>query len=828
MTSCFRVAAAVVALSFTSLLRAQLQPHARLDGEMLPVLTYHRDYLVVLKDGKKRETRDMAFEIRPCSAFSEGRVEISDIKVDLDPLRAASVKERTDPSAVHCRFSAKVTADRALSDCYALLTFASEGSVGTHMIAVGKLSPGSAKTLEAELKTEVDAIGTLHVFSGGSEVRSNQHPSTYDAHTYCAELAKNSRGLSAAELLDQDDVYPHVLSRDGRLLATIRKSDAKKRLIIFDLASMKLLAQEVVAEADDTVNDPTWVSDHEVAFIAEEDDRDRSSEWKLKLFDIQTGKTTTLLDDARDIITALPDHPEVLVVSSYNYQSGTWWMNYNVRTRKASKVDEPSAGAYWFDRNGVPRVMLRYDGDAQKYEFKATPTARWREIDDAVKQPGLHFNFRAAQLLDRVVDFHGVGPDGDTLYVSTRLGTDRFELAAFSMSTGVIKRVIAKHPKYDLTASDFGRTRLLYGKNDPQLLGIIFNAQKPQVVWVDPGFAIVQKKIDEALPSKTNLPIDWCDDGSTFVYFSYSDQDPGTYYVFRPFEAKLIPVLKLGERLEGKTMAKMVAFDVIARDNVKIPAFITRPPEVSGPAPLVVMVHGGPMARDSWGFDPLNQFLASRGYLVLQVNYRGSSGYGAAFQKAGLHARLDTVVLDDIADGVKQLIANGEVDPTRVVMMGASFGGWATYMSLIKYPELYRAGVAISAISNWRKALRDDRWSNNEIGYKFWKTLLSRENFAADEKFIDPYLRASELKQPIFIMHGERDPVVAAPEAKMMLEALRKTNPHVQAHSFPRATHTYWPYDDRVVMFNEIARFLEQYVAPPALAASKIADAAGH
>jgi dipeptidyl aminopeptidase/acylaminoacyl peptidase len=821
----FRVLAVAAMLSSTALLRAQVQAVARLDGEMLPILTYHDDYLVVSKNGKKRDTYDRAFEVRPANAFAEGRIEISDVQIDLDPLRAASLKERTQPSAIHCRFSAKIASDRTLADCCALLTFTSEGSVGTFLIAVGKLSAGSSKKVSAELTARVDAIGSLHVFSGGSEVRSNQHPSAYDAHAYFAELAKTSKGLSAAELLKYDDVYPHTLSRDGRLLATIRKNDGKKRLIVYDVESMKLLGEEVVAEADDVVADPTWVSDHEVAFIAEDDYRDRSSEWKLKLFDFKTGKIVTLLDDVRHIISGLPDQPEVLVISSYDYRSGSWWMNYNVRTRKASKIDEPSAGSYWFDRNGVARVMLRYDGDVTKYEFKATPTASWREIDDAIKQPGLHFNLRAADWLDRVVDFHGIGPDGDTLYVSTRLGTDRFELAAFSMSAGVIKRVIAKHPKYDLTTSDFGGTRLLYGKNSPQLLGIIFDAAKPQVVWVDPKFAAVQKKMDEALPTKTNLPIDWCDDGSAFVYLSLSDQDPGTYYVYRPVESKLIPVLNLGERLEGKTMASMTAFNVIARDNVKIPAYLTRPPEITGPAPLVVMVHGGPMARDSWSFDPLNQFLASRGYLVLQVNFRGSSGYGAAFQKAGLHARLDTVVLDDIADGVKQLIASGDVDPTRVAVMGASFGGWATYMSLIKYPELYRAGVAISAVSNWRKALHDDNRLNNKIGYKFWKALLGRENFAADERFIDPYLRAAELKQPIYIMHGELDYVVTASEAKMMLEALRKTNPHVLAHSFPNASHTYWPYAEHVMMFNEIARFLEQYVASPEPAAPKLAAA---
>ncbi len=791
---------------------AQMQPHARLDDEMLPIVGCSEKDLTVLRNGKKHRTRDLNFEIRRGPGFADGFIQIGDVVTDNDPLRDAPLKERTHPSAIRFRYTAKLSADRDLDDCYGLLTFIAQGSIQRKLVPIGDLSARKPKEIEVELRTQIDAPGSLHLFSRSLEVRSNEHPDTYDVQAFYADLLKNVKGIAAAELVKFDDVNPHELSTDGRYLATIRKRDANKELIVYDLSSMKLLCQVPVAEADDFVGHLTWIGDQEVAYIAEDDFQDTRSEYRLNLLDVPSSNTKRLSNDVYSIITALPEKRHVLVVRGGRYADSFY--KYDVRTGKTSDLEDPAFGFYRFDRNGDARIRMKVEKDRFEFFCRPTPDSSWRRVDDLVKQTGLRFDYRAADRLDRVADIHSIGPDGDTLYISTRIGTDRWELAAFSMSEGIIKKTIARHPRYDLTEDDGGMARLLFAKESTRLLGLMFETQKPQVVWLDPNYQAVQHAMDKSFPDHFNFPIDWSEDGSTFIFLTTNDRDPGTFYVFRATENRLIAVLELGAHLKDRPLARTTPAEFPSRDGQKIYGYVTRPTESNGPAPLLVNVHGGPMARDSWRFDATNQFFATRGYIVLQVNYRGSSGYGAAYQNAGLLARLDTVVIDDIADAARHLIEKGEVDPSRVAITGASFGGWATYISLAKYPDLYRAGIAVAAVSNWRKTLRDDRWIfDNQVAYRFWKTLLQRENFKSDEPFIDPLLRSAEIKQPVFIIHGELDPIVHATEAREMLNALRKHNPNIQAKSFPRGGHGNWSIDDRVIYLNEMSAFLDRHLA---------------
>ncbi|HEY5227912.1 MAG TPA: alpha/beta fold hydrolase [Opitutaceae bacterium] len=808
----------LTALAGSPLCRAQMQVVAKFEGEMLPVVDCSDTYLYVQKEGDKEKTDYGDYTIRAASGFGAGSIEISNIKTDLDPLKSASAKERMDPNAANFRFEADITADRDLKPAFAVLTFVSEGSVGTWFIPIGRLRQGTTKHVSVSFHDRVDSVGRLHVFAQGAEVMSSQVRQAYDVRAYYASLVK-ATGPSALELLKLNEVFPYLLSNDGRLLATLRDRDTLYAIVVYDLDGKKVACEVKTEDHDTQIYGLTWVSDHELVYISASGwvwnyyswSRSRSD---LMLLDTRNGSTKKLCGKVDLVIESLHEHPDTLVIS----QEGSF-AKYDIRTGRSWDLENPDGGNFIFDDHGNARIHLRFDGNHELFRFRPSPGSDWKDMDASVKTPGLHFNIGAKGVLDRVADILGIAPDGDTLYISTRLNRDVFEVAAFSMSQGVITRTIATHPKYDLSNSDNGITRLLVRKHTAEMLGMIYEAERPRVIWLDPKFKAVQEALDKTFPDHVNLPVDWSEDGSTFIYFSASDRDPGTYYIFRPEQGMLAPLLSLGDHLKGRTLATTQAFDFKARDGATVHAYVTYPPEASGPVPLVVDIHGGPMVRDGWGFDPERQFLAARGYAVLQVNYRGSSGYGARYQAAGLKSRLDTVVIDDIADGTQRVIGQGKVDPARVAVIGASFGGWATYMSLIRYPKLYRTGVVTCGVAHWRNFLKKDRWnSSREFSYVFWGNLLDGQDFKNDEPMIDPYERADEIKQPIYILQGENDPVVDVDEARMMAKKLQASNPQVEFLTFPNTGHSsdQWTFTNKVRRLNETAIFLDRQLKPGA------------
>ncbi|HEX8379211.1 MAG TPA: S9 family peptidase [Allosphingosinicella sp.] len=255
----------------------------------------------------------------------------------------------------------------------------------------------------------------------------------------------------------------------------------------------------------------------------------------------------------------------------------------------------------------------------------------------------------------------------------------------------------------------------------------------------------------------------------------------------------------------------MEAVRYAARDGLPVPAYLTLP--VGRPAkglPLIVMPHGGPFIRDSWVYEPWVQFLANRGYAVLQPNFRGSTGYGKAYVEAA-SGQFGRKMQDDLDDGVAWLTERGIVDPKRVCMMGASYGGYAAMWAAVRNPDLYRCSVSFAGISDIPSMLRYDR--SKFVATRYYRDWRDRirgpEDF--DLKNVSPINRAREIRVPMLIAHGEKDSNVPANQSKRLHEALRKAGIPHEYVTYPEEGHGFQKVENSVDFLKRVDAFLAKH-----------------
>ena len=269
--------------------------------------------------------------------------------------------------------------------------------------------------------------------------------------------------------------------------------------------------------------------------------------------------------------------------------------------------------------------------------------------------------------------------------------------------------------KYDIVG-------IVYAGASHEMAGVCYVADVLTCDFKDDKVQARYRQLSAHFKQRSLAPVSYSDDMSLWVVAVRGGADPGSYYLFDPAKKQLEP---LGEEFPGLPAARlgvMRPFVFKARDGVEIPAYVTRPPGAGkAPLPMVVMPHGGPEARDSLDYDSLAQFLATRGYLVYQPNFRGSGGYGRGYAEAG-HRQWGRRMQDDVTDGAKALIASGEADPRRVCIVGFSYGGYAALQAGATEPEMFRCVVSGAGVSDLRHMMNWVKTNDGADGltYRYW------------------------------------------------------------------------------------------------------------
>jgi dipeptidyl aminopeptidase/acylaminoacyl peptidase len=319
------------------------------------------------------------------------------------------------------------------------------------------------------------------------------------------------------------------------------------------------------------------------------------------------------------------------------------------------------------------------------------------------------------------------------------------------------------------------------------------------------------------LPDTVNLIISRSRDEKRFLMLAFSDRDPGTYYLV-DLKSEKPQVSRLGERLAGYPVAEMAPMYPIqyeARDGETIHGYVTIPVgEKKSGLPFVVLPHGGPFVRDSWQFHPLVQFLANRGYGVLQMNFRGSPGYGTEFFMKG-KKEIGRGMQDDIEDGTRWLMAKGFADSDRIAIIGSSYGGYAALFALGHNPELYRCGVSINGVTDWTDIIKERRGEEYKYAYLHFREWIGDPKL--NPEFLagaSPVNFAAKITAPVFIIQGKDDRTVPAKQARRMVDALEKAGRPPQTLYFSKEGHSFKHEKNRTREYAEIEQFLAKHLAP--------------
>lgn len=486
---------------------------------------------------------------------------------------------------------------------------------------------------------------------------------------------------------------------------------------------------------------------------------------------------------------------EILVTSNERrlYEPDVYRMNIHTGKKRMVAMNPGKIRGWAADNTGAVRIGYGVFGGERFLVHRQGAKGEFTEIK--------RWRFKEGDCQPLAFD-----PSNRKLYVRSSLGRDTAAIALLDLTTGELEELF-QDAVYD--AADVVRHR-----ETGDLLGYLIERERPEIVWAVEGMRKLQTLTDEALPDTLNTFYSYNDDNSLIVISASSDRDPGTFHLLNTRGLSLEKLVSRADWIKPAQMAPVQPIEFRSRDGLTLRGYLTVPLNSSGKnLPLVINPHGGPQARDSWRFDPDVQLLASRGYAVLQVNFRGSTGYGRKFEQAGF-GQWGLAMQDDLTDAVHWAIQQGIADPARVAIYGASYGGYATMAGLAFTPELYCCGVNYVGVTDMSLLLKTipDGWEDmrEELEALTGDPKKDRERLEA----ASPMAHVGNIRVPVFFAYGRLDERVDIDHGTRMASNLRKRGIPVVWMEREDEGHGYRKKSNRVAFYHELEQFLGLYLLP--------------
>lgn len=605
------------------------------------------------------------------------------------------------------------------------------------------------------------------------------------------------------------------LSPDGKKIAFLFPHEKRMALGVFDRATNE--SRMVVRGEDESIFSFFWKGNDRLVF---EGDVAGNESFFVGSTDLTGRKVLRLAESQRvengitgtvaNIVDPFHSDPSRIVVAAFFADNSDTTVfvgrtavvaKLNVLTRTRSPVLELKESdrnvRLLTDQSGALRIRGRLQGPEVVWEHRADDGATFKEI---ARHP-----YHGYQETWQPLAF---AADNVTLWLIVRSEHDRGALHAYDTRTGRLGPVLFTPAEGELDAE------IVTTPDRKKLLGIAYETERRRYHWFDEERGALQRKLENSFVGCDVRITSESDDQSVQLIYVAHDREPGSYFVLDQ-KAGSLALFKRVRNLDPNALRPRQPISYPARDGLVIHGYLTLPAGAPGKrVPLVMHPHGGPFGvRDSWGYDVDAQFLASRGYAVLQPNYRGSGGYGRAFLDRG-RQQWGRAMQDDLTDGVKWAIAQGFADPARVAIYGASYGGYATLAGLTLTPELYRCGVNYVGASDLEitfKARGEDAYRlPNDFSYQLTWVGPTPEYRAATS----PVNLADRIRVPTLHAYGEQDPRVKFDHWTRLEAQLKKHGIAYETLNERKQGHGFRDEQASVGFYGRLEAFLAKHLAP--------------
>ena len=612
--------------------------------------------------------------------------------------------------------------------------------------------------------------------------------------TAAPALAEAPPLIDVKEFFKNPEQAGHQLSPNGQFIAYLAPWNSRLNVWVKKIGEDT--PQRVTGDTARDIRTFAWTTDDRIVYA-----QDTAGDENFKLFSVKRDGTgiipLTPWDGVRAELVDVPydDPRHIIIQHNKRDKENLDAFRVDVETGKSELlVQNPGGvGEYLADHHGVIRVAVQSDGVNSKILYRATPKDPFKTV--------IETNFRES-VSPQFFTF-----DDKHLIATSNIGRDKTALVELDPATGKELKLIYENPDVDVDGALASEAR-------KKLTGVMFTTDKRHYVFFDQDREALQNELETKLPGVEVDVASTDRKEDRWLVRTHDDRSRGDYYYYESTAKSLTHLVSVSPWLKPDQLAAMTPITYTARDGLVIHGYLTLPVGVEPKnLPMVVNPHGGPWARDDWGFDPEVQFLANRGYAVLQMNFRGSTGYGRKFWEASF-GQWGRAMQDDITDGVQDMIKRGTADPKRIGIYGGSYGGYATLAGVAFTPDLYAAAVDYVGVANMLTFMKTipPYWEpfrkqmEEMVGYS--DDPAGQERMKAES----PLFSADKIKAPLLIAQGAHDPRVNKAESDQMVQALRARGLDVPYMVKDNEGHGFHNEENRFAFYRAMEQFFGKYL----------------